>query len=172
MRDPFSPHSLVRSRKLAFKEEKTTNPARILGSYISISRGVTLRLALRSRQWGCNWITGRSTRSTNSFNYDDDEDDAASTTFPAGKSCTSTCDRAFSPSDREARNITSRTCGIPRLPRQDSITLSMSRLRAYFATFHGRVYLSRDQQCWPFSSSRTRIHARKATTRENQVQPL
>lgn len=45
---------------------------------------------------------------------------------------------AFSPSDREARNITSRARGIPRLAREIP---SPFRCRAYFATCHGRTYL-------------------------------
>lgn len=72
----------------------------------------------------------------------------------------------FSPPDREARNITSRTCGIPRLER-DSIALSRCRRCTRILQLTSNVYNSLDQQCSPFisysrtSSGKTRLGARK-----------
>lgn len=71
----------------------------------------------------------------------------------------------FSPSDREARNITSRTCGIPQLER-DSIVLSRCRRCTRILQFTSNVHTSLDQQCSSFIScsritEETRLRAKK-----------
>lgn len=71
----------------------------------------------------------------------------------------------FSPPDREARNITSRTCGIPRLER-DSIALSRCRRCTRILQLTSNAHNSLDQQCSPFISCsrisrKTRLGARK-----------
>lgn len=81
----------------------------------------------------------------------------------------------FPPSDREARNITSRTCGIPQLERErDSIVLSRCRrCTRIFCNSLQTHHTSLDQQCSPFISC-SRIAAetrlRKSGTRQLYIE--
>ena len=67
-------------------------------------------------------------------------------------------------SDREARNITSRTCGIPRFQR-DSIALSRCRWCTRILQLPSNTYNSLNQQCSFISCSRisekTRLEVKK-----------